>query len=62
MDAPQDYDDEDNSSITSDELASEDAGSIDDDEQANVVEPLHILDDEENPDEDEEDEENFDDI
>lgn len=62
MDVVADYDDEDNTSISSDELGSEDAGSIDDDEQANVVEPIHILDDEENQDEEEEDEENFDDI
>lgn len=62
MDVAPDYDDEDISSISSDELGSEDAGSIDDDEQANIVEPIQILDDEENPDEEEEDEENFDDI
>jgi DNA-directed RNA polymerase I, II, and III subunit RPABC2 len=62
MDAVPDYDDDDISSVTSDELGSEDAGSIDDDEQANIVEPIQILDDEENPDEEEEDEETFDDI
>ena len=57
---PDEYED-DNSSLSSDELGSEEAGSIDDDEQL-VVEPLHILDDDENPEEDEEDDENLDDI
>lgn len=61
MDAqPDDYED-DNSSLSSGDLGSEEGGSIDDDEQL-VVEPLHILDDDENPEEDEEDDENLDDI
>jgi len=53
---------EDISSISSDELGSEEIESVDDDEQANIVEPIQLLDDEENLDEDEEDDENFDDI
>lgn len=62
MDIVPDYDDEDISSISSGELGSEELESIDDDEQAIIVEPIQLLDDEENPDEDEEDDENFDDI